>query len=65
MTNFRYVGGALGRCMTAGLCEEAIKQEIYQRGPVTSAVEPGEVDGHMMAAFTGYSGGILHEVGEL
>merc|ERR1719163_2095689 len=55
VTNFRYVGGAFGRCGMHHLCEEAIREELYRRGPMVVSIEP---DAH----FSTYTGGILHEV---
>eukprot|EP00927_Polykrikos_kofoidii_P033745 TRINITY_DN2856_c0_g1_i1.p1 TRINITY_DN2856_c0_g1~~TRINITY_DN2856_c0_g1_i1.p1 ORF type:complete len:874 (+),score=141.65 TRINITY_DN2856_c0_g1_i1:216-2837(+) len=53
--NFRYIGGSYGRCGFRGLCEQAIREEIYRGGPVAVALQ-------MSAQASLYTGGILHEL---
>lgn len=53
--NFRYVGGALGRCGMHHLCEAAIREELYKGGPMVVTIEPTEL-------FWSYTGGIMHEI---
>lgn len=53
--NYRYVGGAFGRCGMYHLCEAAIREELYKGGPLVGSIEPNK-------RFWGYTGGILHEV---
>merc|ERR1719313_577231 len=55
VTNYRYVGGAFGRCGMYHLCEAAIREELYKGGPLVASIEPNK-------RFWGYTGGILHEV---
>lgn len=53
--NFRYLGGALGRCGMHHLCEAGLREELYKGGPLVVTIEP-------TAPFWGYTGGILHEI---
>jgi len=48
---WQYVGGAIFRCGMFHLCEAAIREELYKRGPLVMSIEPG---------FPSYSDGV-HE----
>jgi cathepsin C len=51
--NWRYLGGALGRCGMHHLCEEAMREELYKGGPFPVSMDPPD---EMIA----YSGGVFH-----
>jgi len=55
ISNFRYIGGALGRCGMHHLCEAALREELYKGGPMVVSVEPTDI-------FWSYTGGIMHEI---
>lgn len=52
--DFRYIGGALGRCGFLHLCEEMIREELFKGGPLAAAMIPDD-------GFFSYSSGIMHE----
>jgi hypothetical protein len=54
VSNWRYLGGSLGRCGLHHLCEDAMREELYKGGPLAVSVEP--------TAGFGYSDGVYHGV---
>merc|ERR1719456_562134 len=54
VSDYKYTGGAFGRCGMHHLCEQAIREELYMRGPMVVSVEP---DSRMHA----YTSGVLEE----
>lgn len=62
VTNWRYIGSALGRCTHGHLCERLMREELFKGGPMTAAMEPR---GNDYSNFQYYKTGILHEIAEM
>lgn len=57
VTDYRYVGGAFGRCGLHHLCEAAIREELYKGGPLTASMDvPPDMTMYKSGVFHSYPG---------